>query len=96
MKRTVRLADGLYRLVKVEEDHNPVFPNRETVVEIRDGNTITNISTGRAAAISVLGESRVLYGPLEGPYDLRPVTELQRVALLELPAADEPYHQDAS
>lgn len=82
MKEVAHLADGLYRLVKLEEDHNPVFPNQETVVEIRDGYTITNVSTGRSATIAALSNRRALYGPLKNAYDLRPLKELEQVAFM--------------
>lgn len=87
MKQLDHLADGLYRLIKIGEDHNPLFPNRETVVEIRDGRSITNVTTGRSAQLSALRSSRVLYGPLNGPYDLRPVSELDEVVIPGMPPA---------
>lgn len=70
-----KVADGLYRLIKLEEDHNPVFPSRETVVEVREGEII-NLSSRHGCALSALGGSRALYGPISTPYDLTPVESL--------------------
>lgn len=74
------LADGMYRLVKHEEDHNPVFPSQETVVEIRDG-IVINLSTGREWPLEALGSERSLYGPISSPYDLSPLETLPRILL---------------
>lgn len=80
MNEASRIADGLYRLVKHEEDHNPAFPSNETIVEIRDG-LVINLSTGREWPLEAIGKERSLYGPLNGPYDLSPLDTLPRIFL---------------
>lgn len=80
MNEASRVADGLYRLVKHEEDHNPVFPSQETVVEIRGG-VVINLSTGREWPLDTIGSERSLYGPLSSPYDLAPIETLPRIFL---------------
>lgn len=80
MNEASRIADGLYRLVKHEEDQNPVFPSNETVVEIRDG-LVINLSTGREWPLEALGNARSLYGPLSSAYDLAPLETLPRIFL---------------
>ncbi|MBW3567958.1 MAG: hypothetical protein KY410_08400 [Proteobacteria bacterium] len=83
MNEATRIANGLYRLIKREEDHNPVFPSDETVVEIRDG-IVINLSTGRHWPLESLGSERTLYGPIKNPYDLAPLERLPRI---DLPSA---------
>lgn len=80
MNEASSIADGLYRLVKHEEDQNPVFPSNETVVEVRDG-LVINLSTGREWPLDAIGKERSLYGPLTGPYDLSPLEALPRIFL---------------
>lgn len=75
-----RIPDGLYRLVKWQEDGNPVFPSTDTVVEVRGGRVI-NLSTGRSWPLHSMGDERSLYGPLNGPYDGRQLRVLRRIDL---------------
>ena len=74
------VPDGLYRMIKWEEDGNPLFPDREVVVEVRNGNII-NVTTGRGCALSLIGVERSLFGPLSGPYDSRRLAKLNRIDL---------------
>ena len=80
MNEASRVADGLYRLVKHEEDHNPVFPSSETVVEVR-GALVINFLTGREWPLVGIGKERSLYGPISDPYDLCPLEKLPRIFL---------------
>lgn len=80
MEACVMIPDGWYRLVKWQEDGNPVFPSRETVVEVRSG-YIINALTGRRCDVPSLGGGRSLYGPLAGPYDLTGLRKLRRIDL---------------
>lgn len=92
MNEATRIANGLYRLVKREEDHNPVFPSEETVVEIRDG-IVINLSTGRHWPLESLGRGRTLYGPINDPYDLAPLERLPRI---DLPSVSDKTGPDIS
>ena len=75
------VPDGLYRLVKWQEDGNPVFPSADTVVEVR-GSRVINLSTGRSWPLSAMGMERSLYGPLKGPYDSSSLKMLPRIDLV--------------
>lgn len=78
------ITEGLYRLVKQGEDNNPVFPSKDTVVELRAGKVI-NLSTGRSWPLHGLGSERVLYGPLSSPYDNTRLHRLPRIELFKRP-----------
>lgn len=78
MDEPVIVTNGFYRLVKLEEDQNPVFPSHETVVEVRDDDVI-NLSTRRSCKLRALRPTRALFGPLETPYDITPVEQLPQV-----------------
>lgn len=84
---TLEIPDGLYRLVKWQEDGNPVFPSNDTVVEVR-GDRVINLSTGRSWPLAALGEERSLFGPLRGPYDSRRLKNLQRLDLARPAGSD--------
>jgi len=84
MNDASKIANGLYWLVKNEEDNNPGFPNHETVVEIRNG-VVINHSTRRQWPLEAFGKERSLYGPISDPYDLVPLEKLPRVDLDSLP-----------
>lgn len=74
------VPDGLYRMIKWQEDGNPLFPGREAIVEVRNG-TVVNVSTGRQCALSLIGIGRSLFGPLDNPYDPRRLAKLNRIDL---------------
>lgn len=80
MRHTTGIADGLYHLVKWGEDHNPVFPSRETVVEVK-GEHVINVSTKRRCTLDALGAERSLFGPLANAYDLSPIEALPEIKL---------------
>lgn len=71
------VPDGLYRLVKWQEDGNPVFPGSDMVVEIRGGEVI-NLLTGRRCPLRTVAR-RSLFGPLTGPYDGTRLRHLRRI-----------------
>lgn len=75
-----KVADGLFRLMKWNEDHNPVFPSRETVVEVK-GEYVINVSTGRRCRLDALNGERSLFGPLANAYDLSPIEALPEIKL---------------
>lgn len=74
------ISNGLYRLVKWEEDGNPVFPSPDTVVEVRDG-IVINCSTLRTWPLARLGRERSLYGPIRNAYDCTQIRRLRRIDL---------------
>lgn len=74
------VPDGLYRMIKWQEDGNPLFPTREAIVEVRNG-VVINLSTGRHCALSLIGVERSLFGPLNGPYDPSQLAKLNRIDL---------------
>lgn len=88
MEQATQVADGYYRLIKLEEDHNPVFPSDETIVEIRDHIAI-NLLSQREWPLDALGKERLLYGPLSNPYDTTPLDQLPCIgftnAVIEAP-----------
>lgn len=75
-----KVPDGLYRLVKWQEDGNPVFPSNDSVVEVRNG-YVTNLLTGRRCPLAAIGVERSLFGPLTGPYDITCLRYLRRIDL---------------
>lgn len=80
------MPDGLYRLVKWQEDGNPVFPSNDTVVEVRGG-TVRNCSTRRSWPLDALGSERSLFGPIRSPYD---TTHLRNLKRIDLPRRGKP------
>lgn len=76
----LNISNGLYRLVKWEEDGNPVFPSPDTVVEVRDG-IVINCSTLRTWPLARLGSERSLYGPIRNAYDYTQIRRLRRIDL---------------
>lgn len=74
------VQDGLYRMIKWQEDGNPFFPGREAIVEVRNGYVI-NVTTGRQCALASIGIGRSLFGPLNSPYDPRHLAKLTRIDL---------------
>ena len=80
------VPEGFYRLVKWQEDGNPVFPSTDTVVQVRDGDII-NLSTGRRWPIGSMGIERSLFGPLATPYDCTRLRHLRRIDLVKMPKA---------
>lgn len=78
------IPNGLYRLIKWEEDGNPVFPSPDTVVEVRDG-VVINCSTLRSWPLARLGAERSLYGPIRNPYDCTQIRCLKRIDLAPNP-----------
>jgi len=79
--RNTGISNGLYRLIKWEEDGNPVFPSPDTVVEVRDG-IVINCSTLRGWPLDGLGGERSLYGPIRNPYDCTQIRRLRRIDLV--------------
>ena len=75
------VPDGLYRLVKWQEDGIPAFPANDTVVEVKDGDVI-NLSTGRSWPLAAMGTERSLFGPLATPYDCTRLRHLKRIDLV--------------
>ena len=75
------VPDGLYRLIKWEEDGNPVFPSADTVVEVRSG-AVINCSTGRSWPLDALGQERSLFGPIRSPWDCTHLRRLKRFDLV--------------
>lgn len=78
MVSDTNIPNGLYRLIKWEEDENPVFPSPDTVVEVRDGYVI-NCSTRRRWPLASIGSERSFYGPIRTPYDGTSLRKLKRI-----------------
>lgn len=86
MVNEANVPDGLYRLVKWQEDGNPVFPSKDTVVEVHAG-YVVNLLTGRRCPLKAIGVERSLFGPLTDPYDNRRLRYLARFDLSKTPAS---------